>query len=81
MNRNEAVLERQAGGALAADLAAKPPRAVAAILRVLNRSQDLPLSEALDVEFEAFSHLAGSRDNIEGVRAFSEKRRPVFTGE
>jgi enoyl-CoA hydratase len=67
--------------ALAAELAAKPPLAVAAILKVLNRSQDLPLSEALDFELEAFSPLAGSRDNIEGVRALFEKRTPVFTGE
>jgi enoyl-CoA hydratase/carnithine racemase len=66
---------------LAAELAAKPPLAVAAILCVLNRSQDLPLSDALDFELKAFSLLAGSRDNIEGVMALFEKRTPIFTGE
>ena len=66
---------------LARELAAKPPLAVAAILRVVNRSRDLPLDQALAEELEEFSRLAGTQDNIEGVRAMFEKRRPRFVGE
>ncbi len=71
----------QALEALASELAAKPPLAVAAMIRVINRSQDLPLQQALDVELEQFSALAGTKDNIEGVRALFEKRPPRFIGE
>jgi enoyl-CoA hydratase/carnithine racemase len=54
---------------------------VAAILRVIHRSGDLPLLEALDYELDEFSPLAGTPDSIEGVRARFEKRKPVSTGE
>lgn len=67
--------------ALATELAAKPPLAVAAILRVINHSMDTPLAEALDYELDQFSALAGTKDNIEGVMAMFEKRKPVFSGE
>ncbi|KKK89855.1 hypothetical protein LCGC14_2728910 [marine sediment metagenome] len=66
---------------LAQQLAAKAPLAVAAIIRVLNQSQDLDLDKALSVELDEFCSLAGTKDNIEGVTALFEKRKPVFTGE
>lgn len=66
---------------LAEELAAKPPLSVASIIRVINQSQDLSLEKALEVELDDFSELAGTRDNIEGVMAMFEKRKPVFTGE
>ncbi len=66
---------------LASELAANPPLPVAAMIRVINRSRDLPLQQALEDELEQFSALAGTRDNIEGVQALFEKRTPVFTGE
>lgn len=63
------------------ELASKAPLAVAAIIKVINQSQDLPLAQALSAELEGFSHLAGTKDAIEGVAAMFEKRKPVFTGE
>lgn len=62
-------------------LAAKPPLAVAAMLRVITQSQDLPLATALDIELDELSPLTGTKDNIEGVTALFEKRQPVFIGE
>ena len=75
------IVQQRGPKQVAADLAEKPPRAVAAILRVISRSQDLPLSQALKYELDEFSGLAGTRDNIEGVMAMFEKRKPLFTGE
>ncbi len=62
-------------------LAAKPPLAVAAILKVLREGQHLPLDQALQLELDEFSQLANTKDNIEGVTAFLEKRKANFTGE
>jgi enoyl-CoA hydratase len=65
----------------AAQLAAKAPLAIAAMLKVVNAQQDMPALEALAYELDEFDQLAGTRDNIEGVTALFEKRAPVFTGE
>ena len=67
--------------ALAAELAEKPPLAVAGILEAVIRGGPLSLEEGLALEYQAVERTAGSRDTIEGVRAFFEKRKPVFTGE
>lgn len=66
---------------LATELASKAPLSTAAIIRLINCSQDLPLPRALDLELDTFSPLAGTKDNIEGVSALFEKREPKFTGE
>jgi len=65
----------------ARELAEKPPLAVAAMLRVTNHGADRLLSDALEYELDEFSKLGGTKDNIEGVRAFFEKRKPHFSGE
>ena len=66
---------------LAEELAAMPPLAVAGVLRCVVGAGAAPLEEALDVEREAVRACSGTRDQIEGMTAFLEKRRPVFTGE
>ncbi len=78
---HEAAQFDQAVDALAQELAEKAPLAMAAIIRVINHSQDHDITAALDYELDAFSALAGTKDNIEGVTALFEKRKPVFVGE
>jgi 2-(1,2-epoxy-1,2-dihydrophenyl)acetyl-CoA isomerase len=60
---------------------AKAPRGVGLIKRAVNHA-NLPNLES-DLEYEAYlQELAGrSSDYDEGVRAFLEKRAPVFTGK
>jgi 2-(1,2-epoxy-1,2-dihydrophenyl)acetyl-CoA isomerase len=60
---------------------AKAPRGIALIKRALNHA-NLPSLEA-DLEYEAcMQEIAGrTSDYDEGVRAFLEKRAPVFTGK
>jgi enoyl-CoA hydratase/carnithine racemase len=65
----------------ASELAEQSPPAVSAILRSVIDGADLPLQEALRLELDAMAALAGSPDNIEGIKAFFGKRKPVFTGE
>jgi enoyl-CoA hydratase/carnithine racemase len=72
---------KAAAHALALELAAKPPVAVAGVLQCVVGAGDAPLDEALAVERAAVLRCGGTRDQAEGMRAFLEKRAPVFTGE
>lgn len=65
---------------LAATIAAMPPLAVAQIKEVVNLGADAPLATALALERKAFQLLFDTRDQKEGMRAFLEKRKPVFEG-
>lgn len=66
---------------LAAELAAKAPLAVAAILESLIANASLPLDEAIAREADAVAALGETADAQEGLAAFLEKREPVFRGE
>ncbi len=66
--------------ALAEELAAKPPIAVAGVLRAVIGGEQLGLDDALRLERDAVRRCAGSDDQAEGMRAFIEKRPPVVRG-
>jgi enoyl-CoA hydratase/carnithine racemase len=72
---------KSAAHALAQQLAAMPPVAVAGVLRCVVGAGSAPLDEALAEERAAVRRCAGTQDQAEGMRAFLEKRRPVFTGK
>jgi len=48
---------------------------------MLDRGQEASLDTMLNFETEALVQTAMTRDNLEGTRAFFEKREPKFTGE
>jgi enoyl-CoA hydratase/carnithine racemase len=68
----------EAAWELALKIAAKGPQGVAAAKRVINRTRDLPLAEALKVETEGWAALTSTEDMKEGARAFLEKRDPIY---
>ena len=67
--------------ALAQEIAANAPLAVAETLRAVNEGLELPLDLALLRETVRFGQLCGTADKAEGTRAFLEKRSSVWKGE
>jgi enoyl-CoA hydratase/carnithine racemase len=57
-----------------------PPKAIEATKRVLRQGADLPLDAALALENREFLLLFDTADKTEGMRAFLDKRKPVFNG-
>jgi enoyl-CoA hydratase len=65
---------------LAAEIAALPPLAVMAAKEAVNRAFELSLEAGLEFERRNFFLLFSSEDQKEGMRAFSEKRKPTWKG-
>ena len=63
---------------LAAKIIKKGPLGVAAAKKVLNRTRDLSLDQALEMESNFWAGLTNTEDMKEGARAFIEKRKPVY---
>jgi 2-(1,2-epoxy-1,2-dihydrophenyl)acetyl-CoA isomerase len=69
-----------AAGELLEKLANGPTRSYAGAKKLLNRRMYADLAGQLDAEAEAQKEQGSSKDFIEGVLAFVEKRPPNFTG-
>ncbi len=67
--------------AFAAALAKRPPLAVAAVLDGMSVGLDKGFDEGLRWIMEWSTKLAASKDAVEGITAFLQKREPNFIGE
>ncbi|MEM6825358.1 MAG: carnitinyl-CoA dehydratase [Pseudomonadota bacterium] len=69
---------------LARLLASGPPLVYAAIKEIVRDAEDMRFQDALNRitkrQFATVDRLYGSEDNLEGARAFAEKRDPVWKG-
>jgi E-phenylitaconyl-CoA hydratase len=54
---------------------------VRAVKRVAYQGMDVPLHHGLAMERQVFGLLYASADRIEGRKAFTEKRKPVYKAE
>jgi len=70
-----------AARALAERIARNAPLAVAAAKRAVNLGLQMGVVDAHRLEATLFAQLAGTRDFVEGVSAFFDKREPAFTRE
>ena len=66
--------------ALAQELAAGPPKALAATKALLNQAVLGDLESILENERRGIIELADQPDFVEGIKAFVEKRKPRFNG-
>jgi len=66
---------------LAQEIASRAPLAVYAAKKMVNQAYELPLTESLFEEKKTFYGLFASEDQKEGMRAFVEKRKPVWKGK
>ncbi len=74
----------EAAWAMAEQLAAGPPLVFAAIKEIVRDAEDSKFQDALNRvtqrQLKTVDTLYGSEDGLEGFRAFSEKRDPVWKG-
>ncbi|MFK8078866.1 MAG: carnitinyl-CoA dehydratase [Granulosicoccus sp.] len=70
---------------MAEHLAAGPPLVFAAIKEIVRNAEDSSFQDALNRvttrQLQSVDTLYGSEDNLEGFRAFAEKRDPVWKGK
>ncbi len=66
--------------ALARKIVDKSPVAVALAKACLRAAQEMPLSQGLSYESAAFGVAGATKDKVEGMTAFLEKRKPAWTG-
>lgn len=66
---------------LAEKISRNAPLALRAAKQAISRSEDLALEAGLDFERTSYETLLPTKDRIEALNAFKEKRRPHFKGE
>jgi enoyl-CoA hydratase/carnithine racemase len=66
---------------LAEEIAACGPVANRLVKRAIDEGADLPLSRALELEWECYQETLYTEDRVEALQAFSDKRKPRFQGK
>jgi enoyl-CoA hydratase/carnithine racemase len=66
--------------ATAQAIAANAPIATRQAKRSMHFGAQMDLRSALFFEVDAYNKMVSTEDRLEGVRAFNEKRKPVFKG-
>ena len=64
----------------ATTIAGNAPLSVYQVKKSIRYGGQMELRTAYRFEVEAYNHLVDTEDRIEGVKAFNEKRKPVFKG-
>jgi enoyl-CoA hydratase/carnithine racemase len=74
------IASEQAVAGWADDLVRSAPLSVRAIKEAVLKSVDMPLDQAFATRYFWEEQRVQSKDTVEGLRAFAEKRQPVWSG-
>jgi enoyl-CoA hydratase len=66
---------------MASSIAGKPRIALALAKESIHRGLDMDLADGLSYEIECFAQCFATQDQKEGMRAFTEKRKPNYTNK
>jgi enoyl-CoA hydratase/carnithine racemase len=66
---------------VATDMSKKGPLALNYIKEAVYKGMDLTLDQGLRLEADLYFLLHSTQDRFEGIKAFQQKRKPVFKGE
>merc|ERR1712004_113333 len=85
---NHSVPQTEAGDAaynkaleLAAEILPNGPVGVKMAKVAINKGMDVDLGTAMSIEEACYAQVIPTKDRLEGLAAFKEKRRPSYTGE
>jgi enoyl-CoA hydratase/carnithine racemase len=65
---------------MAHEMASKSPLSLRYAKEALHSGMDLTLDQGLKLELDLYLLLFGTRDRVEGITSFKEKRKPRFEG-
>ncbi|KAJ0970688.1 hypothetical protein J5N97_018647 [Dioscorea zingiberensis] len=66
---------------IARDINQKGPLALRMAKQAINEGMELGMASALALEEECYEQLLHTHDRLEGLAAFAEKRKPVYSGK
>jgi enoyl-CoA hydratase/carnithine racemase len=66
---------------LAAEIIKNAPLAIARAKTAIDAGMEVDLTTGLEIEQQAYQTLIPTKDRLEGLQAFKEKRKPVYKGE
>ena len=66
---------------LASEILPNAPLALRYAKLAISRGMEVALKDGLEYEKEYYAQIIKTKDRIEGLAAFAEKRKPIFTGE
>ena len=71
---------RERAAEIAAEICNNGPLAVRAAKRAIDGAADRTMRDGLQLEFECYQTILSTSDRVEALKAFAEKRKPVFKG-
>lgn len=66
---------------LAQEIVGQGPIALKMAKQSINLGVEVGIDEALDIEGKCYANVVPTKDRVEALKAFAEKRKPVFYGE
>ena len=66
---------------LANEIIGQGPIALKMAKKSINEGIEVPIEDALDIEGTCYAQVVPTKDRVEALKAFAEKRKPVFYGE